>query len=108
MCFDVLACNEQRMKRFFLSFTEMLLPKEKEKGKGKEKVVYTARGGQDGKNKAADKLSPPLIPGPKAADKPNPDIYITDEYLFPAVSGARGSTSGGYMGAGVGKWPNIY
>jgi hypothetical protein len=37
----------------------MLLPKEKEKEKGKEKVVYTARGSQDGKNKAADKLSPP-------------------------------------------------
>jgi hypothetical protein len=47
-------------------------------------VIYTAKGNNDGKNKAADKLTPPLTPGPKAADKPYPDIYNTDEYLFPA------------------------
>ena len=58
--------------------------KEKEKEKGKEKVIYTAKGTQDGKTKAADKLTPPLTPGQKAADKPFPDIYSTDEYLFPA------------------------
>jgi len=36
--------------------------KEKEKEKGKEKVIYTAKGAQDGKTKAADKLTPPLTP----------------------------------------------
>ena len=38
--------------------------KEKETGKEKEKekgkVIFTARGNNDGKNKAADKLTPPL------------------------------------------------
>jgi hypothetical protein len=58
--------------------------KEKEKEKEKGKVIYTAKGNTDGKNKAADKLTPPLIPVQKAADKPYPDIYNTDEYLFPA------------------------
>ena len=58
--------------------------KEKEKEKEKGKVIYTAKGTQDGKTKAADKLTPPLTPGQKAADKPFPDIYSTDEYLFPA------------------------
>ena len=28
--------------------------------------------------------------------------------LVPGNSAARGSTSGGYMGAGGAKWPNIY
>ena len=41
--------------------------KEKEKEKGKEKVIYTAKGTQDGKTKAADKLTPPLNPRTKGS-----------------------------------------
>ena len=45
--------------------------KEKETGKEKEKekgkVIYTAKGTQDGKTKAADKLTPPPYPRTKGS-----------------------------------------
>jgi hypothetical protein len=56
--------------------------KEKEKEKGKEKVIYTAKGTQDGKTKAADKLSPPLTPDKRQQTSHSPIFTVQTNTCF--------------------------
>jgi hypothetical protein len=58
--------------------------KEKEKEKEKGKVIYTAKGNTDGKNKAADKLTPPPYPWTKGSRQAIPRYLQYRRVLIPS------------------------
>ena len=58
--------------------------KEKEKEKEKGKVIYTAKGNNDGKNKAADELTPPPYPWTKGSRQAIPRYLQYRRVLIPS------------------------
>jgi hypothetical protein len=78
--------------------------KEKEKERGKEKVIYTAKGNQDGKIKAADKLTPPPPQPPDQRQQTSHTLIFTTQtstYFQPDHTIMLGQ---GGRGWGIGRW----